>query len=104
MAKTILSILRRPCQPFVEVLDEAKVNFEFTVIENGGHIISTGCPPSSIAQAFKRENPRDPLPDVLQWVADRTDIYNRNHWLVIDERTGFGKPVSLPRPATATRL
>ncbi len=79
-------------QPFVEVLDEAKVNFEFTVIENGGHNLDWLPAQLDRIEAFKRENPRDPLPDVLQWVADRTDIYNRNHWLVIDERTGFGKP------------
>ena len=86
-------------QPFVDVLGEAKVNFEFTVIENGGHNLDWLPNQLDRIEAFKRDNPRDALPDVLQWVADRTDIYNRNHWLVIDERTGFGKPAVI----TATR-
>ena len=86
-------------QPFVDVLGEAKVNFEFTVIENGGHNLDWLPNQLDRIEAFKRDNPRDALPDVLQWVADRTDAYNRNHWLVIDERTGFGKPAVI----TATR-
>lgn len=86
-------------QPFVDVLEEAKVNYQFTVIENGGHNLNWMRDYAERIEYFKRAYPRDALPDVLQWVADRTDIYNRNHWLVIDERTGFGRPAVI----TATR-
>jgi hypothetical protein len=33
---------------------------------------------------FVHEHPREPLPDRLSWQTDRTDRYNRAHWLVID--------------------
>ena len=86
-------------QPFVDVLEEAKVNYQFTVIENGGHNLNWMREYAERIEYFKRAYPRDALPDVLQWVADRTDVYNRNHWLIIDERTGFGRPAVI----TATR-
>jgi dienelactone hydrolase len=86
-------------QPFVDVLEEAKVNYQFTVIENGGHNLNWMREYAERIEYFKRAYPRDALPDVLQWVADRTDVYNRNHWLILDERTGFGRPAVI----TATR-
>ena len=30
-------------------------------------------------------HPRDPLPDRVIWVTERTDRYNRAHWVVIDK-------------------
>jgi poly(3-hydroxybutyrate) depolymerase len=36
-------------------------------------------------EAFVREHPRAPLPDVLTWETSRTDAGNRAHWLVIDK-------------------
>ncbi len=36
-------------------------------------------------ETFVREHPRDPLPDRLSWETERTDRYNRAHWLVIDK-------------------
>ena len=86
-------------QPFIGVLDEAKVNYRFTEIENGGHNLDWLPEHHERIEAFKREHPRDPLPEVLQWVADRTDVYNRNHWLLIDARARFGEPAVI----TATR-
>jgi poly(3-hydroxybutyrate) depolymerase len=35
-------------------------------------------------EAFVREHPRTPLPDVLSWETSRTNVGNRAHWLVID--------------------
>lgn len=35
-------------------------------------------------ERFVHEHPRDPLPDRLSWEAERTDRYNRAHWLIID--------------------
>ncbi len=86
-------------QPFIDVLDEAKVNYQYTVIENGGHNLNWMRDYAERIEFFKRAYPRDALPDVLQWVTDRTNAYNRNHWLTVDERTGFGRPAVI----TATR-
>ncbi len=79
-------------QPFVDVLGEAKVNYQYTVIEGGGHNLNWMPEYAERIEFFKRAYPRDALPDVLQWVADRTDAYNRNHWLVVDTRSEFGRP------------
>jgi poly(3-hydroxybutyrate) depolymerase len=37
-----------------------------------------------VFEAFVLEHPREPLPDRLTWETDRTDRFNRAHWLVID--------------------
>jgi len=46
---------------------------------------------SPMIEKFIEDNPRDPFPDKIQWVADRTDRYNRNHWIRIDETTEVGQ-------------
>jgi poly(3-hydroxybutyrate) depolymerase len=33
---------------------------------------------------FVHDHPREPLPDRISWQTDRTERYNRAHWLVID--------------------
>lgn len=70
---------------FMEILEQAGVDHIWRVIENGGH--NTEWMPDELEaiEAFKSANPRDPFPDEIQWVADRTDRYNRNQWIVIDE-------------------
>ena len=35
-------------------------------------------------EKFKLANPRDAFPENVQWVADRTDKYNRNLWIRVD--------------------
>jgi hypothetical protein len=35
-------------------------------------------------EEFKLANPRDAFPENVQWVADRTDKYNRNLWIRVD--------------------
>ena len=35
-------------------------------------------------EEFVQEHPREPLPDKVSWQTERTDRYNRAHWLVID--------------------
>ena len=36
-------------------------------------------------EEFKQKNLRDPLPESVKWVADRTDKFNRNLWVQVDE-------------------
>ncbi len=72
-------------QSFVEVLEEAGVEHVFRVIEDGGHNTAWLPGETPAIERFKAENPRDPFPERLQWVADRVDRYNQNLWLRIDE-------------------
>ncbi|MDC3339797.1 hypothetical protein OAV89_00155 [bacterium] len=78
--------------PFIKVLVEARIKHTFVSIADGGHNLNW-MPGQAVAiESFKKQNPRVPFPDSVQWVADRTDIYNRNHWLRIDARSGSGSP------------
>lgn len=71
--------------PFIEILEQVEVNHIFRAIEDGGH--NTSWLPDELAsiEQFKLDNPRDPFPDTINWVSDRVDRYNRNHWILIDE-------------------
>ena len=71
--------------PFVNVLQEAGINHVFKSIVGGGHNTSWLPEETAAIEQFKLDNPRDPLPDNVQWVTDSTDRFNRSHWLVIDE-------------------
>jgi predicted esterase len=35
-------------------------------------------------EEFVHDHPREPLPDTISWETERTDRYNRAHWLIID--------------------
>ena len=72
-------------QSFVDVLEEARVEYVFRVIEGGGHDTRWLPEETPAIEQFKTEHPRDPFPESLQWVADRDDRYNRNMWLRIDQ-------------------
>ena len=71
-------------QSFIAVLEEAGVEHVFRVIEGGGHDTRWLPEETPAMEQFKSDNPRDPFPERLEWVADRVDRYNRNHWLRID--------------------
>lgn len=79
-------------QPFIALLAETGINHTFKVIEDGGHNTNWLPEETPLIEAFKAKNPRDPFPDHLEWVADRTDRYNRNHWLVVNKRTKQRSP------------
>jgi hypothetical protein len=79
-------------KPFIALLAEAGVSHTFKIIKDGGHNTNWLPEEAPLIEAFKAENPRDPFPDHLEWVADRTDRYNRNHWLVVNKRSKRGSP------------
>jgi predicted esterase len=79
-------------EPFIELLDEIGVDHVFRVIENGGHNTQWLPAEAAAIERFKAESVRDPLPDRLNWITERSDRYNRNHWLVIDELSQPGRP------------
>lgn len=69
---------------FTETLGEAGVQHTWRIIENGGHDTAWYKDEAAALEKFRQDNPRDPLPDQIQWVADRSDKFNRNHWVVIN--------------------
>ena len=79
-------------KPFIALLAETGINHTFKVIGDGGHNTNWLPEETPLIEAFKVKNPRDPFPDHLEWVADRTDRYNRNHWLVVNKRSKQGSP------------
>jgi hypothetical protein len=79
-------------RPFINILEETGVTHVFRAIENGGHNTNWLPDERPMIEQFKLDNPRDPLPETVTWVADRTDRYNRNSWIRIDELTGDSRP------------
>lgn len=80
---------------FVEILEQEGVEHTFRVIAGGGHNTSWLPEERPAIEAFKREHPRDPFPEQIQWVADRVDHFNQNHWIRIDELAEPGRPALL---------
>lgn len=71
-------------ESFIDILVQEGVDHSWTIIEGGGHNTSWLPEKAPLIEQFKLDNPRDPLPDKLLWVADRTDRYNRNQWIRVD--------------------
>lgn len=80
---------------FIQILQDENVNHIWRVIEDGGH--NTNWLPDELSsiEQFKLDNPRDPFPDSVLWVVDRTDRYNRNHWVRIDDTAEADTPSML---------
>jgi predicted esterase len=70
--------------PFIDILKEEGVDHSWTVIPEGGHNTNWLPDEAPMIEQFKLDNPRDALPETVQWVADRTDKFNRNLWIQID--------------------
>lgn len=79
-------------QPFIDLMARANVDHIFRIIPGGGHNTRWLPEERPAIERFKAEHVRDPLPDRVQWATDRTDRYNRNHWLRIDALTAPGQP------------
>jgi poly(3-hydroxybutyrate) depolymerase len=82
----------RAVQRYIDYMARANVEHVFKVIPNGGHNTAWLPQERPAIEEFKRAHVRDPLPDTVQWATNRTDRYNRNHWLLIDELDKEGEP------------
>lgn len=80
---------------FVEILEQQGVNYHFRVIAGGEHDTRWLPEERPAIEAFKAEHVRDPFPEQIQWVADRVDRFNQNHWIRIDELVEEGRPALL---------
>jgi predicted esterase len=80
---------------FVEILEQEGVEHTFRVIAGGGHNTNWLPEERPAIEAFRQQHPRDPFPEQIQWVADRVDSFNQNHWIRIDELAESGRPALL---------
>ena len=79
-------------EPFINILQEANIDHVFRAIEDGGHNTNWLPDEQPMIELFKFDNPRDPFPTELRWVTDRSDRYNRNLWMRIEELAVEGQP------------
>lgn len=71
-------------QPYVEHLMKLGTDAVFHVKPDSDHNTNWWPEERAAYEEFVQEHSRDPLPDKLSWETERTDRYNRAHWLVID--------------------
>jgi predicted esterase len=71
-------------QPYVEHLMKLGGDVVFHIKPAADHNTEWWPEERADFEAFVDDHPRDPLPDRLSWETERTDRYNRAHWLVID--------------------
>jgi predicted esterase len=71
--------------PHVEMLRQAGATLEFRPQPTAGHDTSWWPAEREPFERFIRAHPRRPHPEFLSWETERTDRYNRVHWLVVDQ-------------------
>jgi predicted esterase len=71
-------------QAYVEHLKSLGGTVEFRVYPELDHSTSWWADERPSFEAFVHDHPREPLPDRISWETERTDRYNRAHWLIID--------------------
>jgi predicted esterase len=70
--------------PFLDSFRRVGGEFVFTA-KPGGHNTSWWPEEAENMERFIETHPRDPHPNRVRWATERTDRYNRAHWVVIDE-------------------
>lgn len=75
----------RSVDPYVEHLRKIGTTVVYHPRPDAGHNVEWWPMERDGFEQFLVDHPRDPLPDRLSWETERTDRYNRAHWLVIDE-------------------
>lgn len=78
--------------PFIDILRQTQIDHVFRAIAGGGHNTNWLPQERPLIEQFKLDNPRNPFPQELRWVADRSDRFNRNLWIRIDQLTEEGQP------------
>ena len=69
---------------FLQTFELIGVDFTFTA-KPGGHNTSWWPEEEDNIERFIDAHPRDPHPEHVFWATERTDRYNRAHWVVIDQ-------------------
>lgn len=71
--------------PHVEMIEAAGAIVEFRPQPEAGHDTSWWPAEREHFEAFVAAHPRQPHPEAVSWESERTDRYNRAHWVVIDQ-------------------
>jgi len=74
-------------QIYADHLRKLGSTVEFRVQPESEHSVSWWADERAAFEEFVDDHPREPLPDKITWQTERTDRYNRAHWLII-ERLG----------------
>lgn len=83
-------------QPFIDILVDTEIDHTFIAIAGGGHNTQWLPDYEEAIEEFKRSHPRDPFPETIHWVTDRSDKFNRNRWIRVDSRlSGSRAPANL---------
>ena len=70
--------------PTIDLMQRAGVPLVFHPQPMAGHDTSWWPDEQKSYEQFVHEHPRSPYPERLSWETERTDRYNRIHWLVVD--------------------
>jgi predicted esterase len=81
---------------YADHLDSLGATVEFRVYPQSGHSTAWWPEERAAFEAFVQDHPREPLPDKISWQTERTDRYNRAHWLVIDRLGSVAGESHLP--------
>ncbi|MFQ5742188.1 MAG: PDZ domain-containing protein [Acidobacteriota bacterium] len=71
--------------PYLTLFEDVGVRVRFHLEPDSGHNTRWWPEEAAAIDSFIDSNPRNPLPDRIWWETERTDRYNRAHWLLIDE-------------------
>ena len=82
--------------PFMRLFQQAGVFVDFRPQPEAGHDVSWWDDEKPAMDAFMTEQARRPLPARLSWETERTDRYNRAHWLIITELGAVAGEPDLP--------
>ena len=72
-------------EPYIRHIQKLGVPVVYRPQPQAGHDTSWWPDEKEYFGAFVREHPRMPVPERLTWETERTDRFNRVHWLVVDE-------------------
>jgi hypothetical protein len=70
--------------PHIDMIKAAGASVEFRPQPDAGHDTSWWPAEREPFEQFVATHPRQPHPEAVSWESERTDRYNRAHWLVID--------------------
>jgi membrane-associated protease RseP (regulator of RpoE activity) len=74
----------RIVDPYIEHLTRGGVSIDYHPQPDAGHNTAWWPDVQEVFEAFVRDHPRQPLPDVLTWEVGNSVEHHRAHWLVID--------------------
>ena len=96
--------------PYLRLFREAGVFVDFRPQPEAGHDLSWWESEAQAVDAFMDNARREPTPSRVSWETERTDRYNRAHWLIIDElgpvdgETGLGTFNTIADPTSGKPL